>query len=381
MTLANSLDNMRRPTPGTNLAVPAPGWATIAREAAAESRWFLAATAVQLLVSAVFCGRAHMRFLAGPLEAYGSVFGATLIFGTMGLAVALFRRRLLAAPTASAPEAYAEAWSDLRRRVLAPRRLAAIGIALLVAPLALSAFSAAKQAIPWLHPFTWDPAISRWDGALDGGVPLWQRLQPIFGRPSVTILLDYYYYRIWMALLLGIFVHAALSRPSPRRSRFLLTFVLVLLVVGNLLALVLASAGPPYFGRVTHGLSDPYTAQWMYLQSIGAYWPLQSAISQGALWDAYVSRIENLGFGISAMPSVHVATAALTTIYGFHVGRTAGIALTGVAILTFVASVVLGWHYALDGYVGAFLAWGLWWFAGLLTRPATRRNVIQESGT
>jgi hypothetical protein len=33
-----------------------------------------------------------------------------------------------------------------------------------------------------------------------------------------------------------------------------------------------------------------------------------------------------------------------------------------------VASVSLGWHYALDGYVGAFLAVVVWWIAGAIER-------------
>jgi membrane-associated phospholipid phosphatase len=36
------------------------------------------------------------------------------------------------------------------------------------------------------------------------------------------------------------------------------------------------------------------------------------------------------------------------------------------AIAIFVGSIVLGWHYAVDGYMGGLVAWFSWWLAGKL---------------
>ena len=45
-----------------------------------------------------------------------------------------------------------------------------------------------------------------------------------------------------------------------------------------------------------------------------------------------------------------------------------GTILSIVALCTFVSSVALGWHYPLDGYVGAALALLIWWAAGVASR-------------
>jgi membrane-associated phospholipid phosphatase len=88
---------------------------------------------------------------------------------------------------------------------------------------------------------------------------------------------------------------------------------------------------------------------------------------RAGLWYAYTHNVEALGFEVSAMPSVHVASATLLALFGFAIARPIGVLLGLIAICTFVASVALGWHYALDGYVGAILACVIWWFAGRIT--------------
>ena len=66
------------------------------------------------------------------------------------------------------------------------------------------------------------------------------------------------------------------------------------------------------------------------------------------------------------MPSMHVATATLAACLGFAVRPSLGLVGVVVAVVTEVASVALGWHYALDGYVGSALAIGVWWVSGRL---------------
>jgi membrane-associated phospholipid phosphatase len=132
--------------------------------------------------------------------------------------------------------------------------------------------------------------------------------------------------------------------------------------------LVFASAGPAFFGRVLPGHSNPYAALMNYLRSVNANRPLLAVRGQEGLWAA-LSRGETVfGWGISAMPSVHVASAILAALFGFHLSKPVGIVLTIVAVCAFVASVALGWHYSADGYAGAALACLIWWLAGRLTR-------------
>jgi hypothetical protein len=52
--------------------------------------------------------------------------------------------------------------------------------------------------------------------------------------------------------------------------------------------------------------------------------------------------------------------AVLLALVGYERSATAGRILTFFAVLTFVGSVALGWHYAVDGYVGALMAYAIW---------------------
>jgi hypothetical protein len=279
----------------------------------------------------------------------------------------VFRRRLDQPAALPRLQAYARAWAALHRELITREYVATVALTFLVTPLCISAFSAAKQAIPVLHPFTWDASLSQIGSRLDGGMPLWRRLQPVLGTPEVTTSLDWFYHRAWAALLMAAFVWATLLRPSHVRRRFLFAFALLFLVVGNLFALALASAGPAYYDFVTAGVSDPYAGLLAYLRSVDAHTPLLALRGEQSLWYAYQHHVEAFGLGVSAMPSIHVAAAVLTALFGYAFSRVLGFALTLVALFTFAGSIELGWHYALDGYVGAAVALGVWWVAGRLT--------------
>ena len=343
-----------------------------------ESRWFLWAVAAQLRDRLVVCSLAGRDALVRPIDAYETILGAAVVFGTMALAGEVFRRRLRIPPSVPPILAYRRLWASLHAELLTSEYLATVALTFAIAPLALSV-SSTKQAIPTLNPFTWDKLIAAIDAELHGGFQLWRVLQPLLGHPAITVLLDWFYHRVWTALLLAIFVFTALMQPSNLRRRFLLSFVLIWLVVGNLFALAMASAGPAYYRVVSPGHGDPYAGLFAYLRSVDTQTPLLSFRGEHVLWSAYAQHTKGFGFGVSAMPSVHVATAALVALFGFGLSRTMGAMLSAVALCTFVASVALGWHYAFDGYVGAVLAAGIWWFAGRVTRGGRRLPAIVGS--
>jgi hypothetical protein len=349
------------------------GWVAASRStspidaALRESRGFLAVVVAQVIASAIICTAADRPILAGPLDAYTTIFAAGLVFGSMAFLAALFSRRMLQPASLPIPAAYRRAWLGLRDDLFTPEYVAVVAITFFTAPIAISAFSAAKQAIPILRPFTWDAYLSAWGTRWDGGHPLWQLLQPFVGKPEITEALDWFYHRAWTALLLAAFVWNAVSRPSALRRRFLFSYGLLFLVVGTVMALALASAGPAYYGLLSKG-NDPYAGLFAYLRSVDAHSPLMSLRGEGALWYAYRHRVEAFGLGVSAMPSMHVASAVLMALFGYSFSKTLGVLLTVVAVCTFAASVVLGWHYTLDGYVGAALACLIWWITGRLIR-------------
>jgi len=72
--------------------------------------------------------------------------------------------------------------------------------------------------------------------------------------------------------------------------------------------------------------------------------------------------------GISAFPSMHNAIAVIIALAGRKIGRGIGWALTIYALLIFLGSIHLGWHYAVDSYAAIALALLAWHVAGALAR-------------
>lgn len=216
-----------------------------------------------------------------------------------------------------------------------------------------------KANIPLLHPYDWDTSFAAADRAIHFGVDPWRLLQPIFGYPYVTFAVNLNY-DMWFAIMWMVWVYFGFSdKASVLRTRFFLTFFMVWIVAGSVLAIWLASAGPAFYGRL--GLSpDPYAPLMAYLRQANDIVPIFSIPVQDMLWQGLQGK--SLIDGISAMPSLHNGTALLFALAGFKVNRAVGWVLMGHAIFIWLGSVHLAWHYAIDTYV----AWGAvvaLWFA------------------
>jgi membrane-associated phospholipid phosphatase len=112
-----------------------------------------------------------------------------------------------------------------------------------------------------------------------------------------------------------------------------------------------------------------------YLHKANDVVPVMALQVQDMLWQAYVGTSGmDIGEGISAMPSLHVATAVSYALVGFAVRRWLGILLAGFAAFIMIGSVHLGWHYAIDGYTGLLCTLAIWFAVGwALDRPAVAR--------
>ena len=214
-----------------------------------------------------------------------------------------------------------------------------------------------KANIPLIHPYNWDTAFASADRAIHFGYEPWRLLQPIFGHPYVTFLVNLNY-DMWFAIMWMVWVYFGFSdTASVTRTRFFLTFFLVWIVAGSVLAIWLASVGPCFYGRF--GLSpDPYAPLMAYLHQANEVVPIFSIPVQDMLWQGLKGK--SLIDGISAMPSLHNGTALLFALAGFKVSRGAGWALMAHAILIYLGSVHLAWHYAVDTYVAWAVVLVLW---------------------
>lgn len=252
---------------------------------------------------------------------------------------------------------------------------------LAILPLFLSAFTSFKSMIPEVRPFSFDPLLSSLDSTLHGGQAPWELTHALFGSPGLTVAINAAY-NFWF-FLMWVFVFAQLIRVKTavqRRDRmqFFVTFVLTWGMIGSVLAFLLSSAGPCYFGRIVTDMADPYAPLFTRLRAIdqafdaaGSYWGVWALGTQQTLWELYQGSETHIGSGISAMPSMHVAIATLMALAAFRIRRWLGWVMAGYAAIIQIGSVHLGWHYALDGYLSVLLTILLWRLAGwLVTRAA-----------
>ena len=232
----------------------------------------------------------------------------------------------------------------------------------------LAAFMAAflyfKMKIPVLNPFDWDQTLASWDRALFLGHDAWQVLHPVVGYGPVTRAIDFAY-MLWVPLVFifwgWTFVDGRVERRL--RQRYWLATILIWIVGGIGLAMLFSSAGPCYYPAIT-GIDDPSYADLMaYLQALNASSPIQALEMQAFLWDSYTGRDGEPG-GISAAPSLHNAQAVLFALAAYRFNRRFGHAMAAFAVVIFVGSVHLGWHYAVDGIMGAAIAVAAWYAVG-----------------
>lgn len=235
-------------------------------------------------------------------------------------------------------------------------------------PVFLSVFSSYKSLIPTISPFRWDVSLAALDRALHGGVDPWVWLHPILGAPWITFAIDALYHPLWSIAFVAVWCWQALDHRDPvLRLQFLLSFLMVWILLGSAGATLMSSAGPCYYGHVV-GQPDPFAAQLAFLAESGRQVPLASAFAQDALWRAYVSGFVGVGSGISAMPSVHVATTLLFLLLGRWHSRWLALGFGALLAVVLVGSVHLGWHYAVDSYAAILVTVPIWLTAGWAAR-------------
>lgn len=228
----------------------------------------------------------------------------------------------------------------------------------------LVAFANLKALIPTIHPFSWDRTFMELDKALHFGVHPYQIVHSVFGgHYSLTFITGAY--NFWLfALYFMLFVTCFLHWSSVARMQYLIAFIFTLAIGGSLFATVFSSVGPVYYSLL--GLGDSFDPLMQRLTDHAATGALTATGTHALLWN-FASANPGLN-PITAFPSMHVATSVLMAIYAFRLSRWLGIAMSVFAGIIMIGSVLLAWHYAVDGYAGAIIALLSWKASGWLIR-------------
>ncbi|OHV88405.1 phosphoesterase PA-phosphatase [Mesorhizobium sp. ORS 3428] len=220
-----------------------------------------------------------------------------------------------------------------------------------------SAFGVLKGAIAILSPFAWDEALADADRILHFGRAPDEWLWFIVQSPVALRMLNLAY-NFWFVVLIATVFTACITRNDTKlRHQFLMSFMLVWTLGGFFLAMGLSSAGPCFFERL--GLGDDFRPLMQSLAAADRIYPIWALSTQDMLWNGYTGATSG-SIGISAFPSMHVAIAVLFALYARRRSWLVGMLMWVFAGIIMVGSVVLGWHYALDGYAGALLSIVIW---------------------
>lgn len=81
--------------------------------------------------------------------------------------------------------------------------------------------------------------------------------------------------------------------------------------------------------------------------------------------------------GISAMPSIHVAVSVFAALW-LQQYRRSFLTLSGwtYAVIIYIGSIHLGWHYATDGFVSAIAVTLMWWLSKKYVAWLRGRNFV-----
>jgi len=248
----------------------------------------------------------------------------------------------------------------------------------LVALMTLTAFTTSamflKAAISDIAPFEWDPLLAEIDRVLHGGTDPWRSLMPVLGGAMTTGLIDLAYH-VWLPLMYFFLFVACFSRDAGDTGRrYLVAHVLIWAIGGNAVATLFSSAGPVYYHLLGYGPRfEPLLA---HLEAVNEITPVWALGLHELLWTGYTN---GSGAGISAFPSMHLATSALMACYAFVIARWLGWVLLAFLAVIMLGSVHLAWHYAIDGYAGILIALGCWWLAGRLLARESQAEVSAQS--
>jgi hypothetical protein len=217
--------------------------------------------------------------------------------------------------------------SDYRKAI--PSLIAGT-LGIVVMSVFLQAISELKTMITAVVPFWADAPLLAFDLALLGDIqPLARALNP--AMPVI----GWFYWSWHLINICGIVW--VLHWHSPEGHRLVIAYMLTW-AIGMAFAYLGSSAGPLFIGAY-----DPSLAPDTIQRASAAL--IENHISQGSM----------IGAGISAFPSLHVAIA----VWFAFVLRERGLFGIGIAyaIGIYICSVLLGWHYSLDGVAGAGVAW------------------------
>ena len=208
-----------------------------------------------------------------------------------------------------------------------------------------------KVNVPVLNQRLWDEPLWRLDILLHLGLSPSILFVELFDGSVLVGWMDLWYTH-WKESVMFLISGFLVLYDGDMRRRFTLAVILIW-SWGAWLYVAMPALGPIY----------KFTEHWVQIM---ASMP-QAAAGQATLWANYKIILAGIAGeqvhafnptqGIGAMPSIHVAAHCFFALWTWRFMRPIFIFAFIATGLTFVGSILTGWHYAVDGYVGIAFAY------------------------
>ncbi len=229
-----------------------------------------------------------------------------------------------------------------------------------------------KISVPLINDHLWDQQLWNLDVTLHLGISPSIFVSQAFRGSPLLHPLDRWY-GLWVTTVFYTMAFFSAHPAELVRRRFMASCVF-LWTLGAWFYLAVPALGPIYaFPQVWHDLI--------------AEMPRARAAQIG-LWENYqrivagrtgILRRFNPTLGVAAMPSLHVGAHWLFALWTRRRARLFFVLFAVGTLLTLIASILTGWHYAVDGYAGLLLAW-LCYRMSLLTERETPTAAREAKG-
>lgn len=283
----------------------------------------------------------------------------------IGLAIWLFKRMALLALISTVVVVLVEAWNGFRSKVrierLSELRHAGYwidaGRIMVSFSLIQTAHLILKTYIPLINPGNFDALLQQVDSILGAGHDPVVGVLSLLSAPSWHRWFDILYSNIYfLALWAGVVVFFAFLRGRSRIAFFNSFFIMWQL--GLVLYVLLPSWGPVF---VRPELFQETLMNMPATVAVQRQLFLETSSLVAGQYDVVVRF-----FGLAAFPSLHVAVFVLYALWAPKVGKVWVLWNVVLIPLILLGSMLTGYHYLIDGIVGALVA-GCAWVIGKRT--------------
>jgi len=220
-----------------------------------------------------------------------------------------------------------------RRLIAEAPRFAPFSAGVILVALQIGVLTWTKTMLPIASSFWADPLLASMDHAIFHAEP-WRVAQSLFGWAEPLI--DKVYISWVPVKLVTLILLVALPESRAKTQALLSYFILMAMVaIGQYL---LPSAGPTFYAQIGFGGRFAALPTEPWVATVKSY-----------LWQDYLRGGGKLGTGISAMPSLHVAIALWVALVLRAYLPSFSIIGFAYCVIILIGSVLLGWHYVVDG--------------------------------